>query len=381
MEPTDYQLALEAQKAGENFNNTKEYSELFKRYKQRIEEAAQKICASLTKYGNCDKTLCPNGCEEYSIALSVTIREFDDSIQNIKRVKNEVFGFKVRHDDVRREWNKVRGLNQRIQKSHFNRNDVDTPYGEAFMNNIRSSILKETEFEVIFSWINDLYDDACDNSRISWVAAEEMGGEPSYIDLEGKKLTNGFEAERIYRYRTENTKRLQLDKGLPENFRPQKVNLDENSEYQNAMLKEELNRLREVCDAIFECIRKTDPKPSATTTSDELFVELDLPRDYDFNTSTDREKAETFLSRLNIDYKFVQSEENWRLEISQDDLTREDSVMNPSAEIVNEPKALFDDFAKAWKLTRGRQIPHEIQLDDLTQSERRKVLDSIEPSE
>ena len=85
------------------------------------------------------------------------------------------------------------------------------------------------------------------------------------------------------------------------------------------------------------------------------------------------------LNRLNIDYRFVQSGENWRLEYSQDDLLREDSVINPDAEIVNEPKALFDDFERAWKLTRGRQIPDEIQFDDMTQSELNK-LNSIEPS-
>ena len=379
MKISEHELALKAAEAGENFRDTDAYRDLYRRNQKDIEHDAQKICASLTRFGICDESLCPGGCPEYSIALGVTIREFDDSIKKIKSVKKEKFGWKVRHDDVRREWNKDRGLNQRIQKNHFKRNDKITEYGKTFMEKIENSILKGATFDCIFSWINDLYDDACDNSRIRWVAAEEMGGEPSYKDRQENKLTYGFDAERVHRYRTESADRLKLDESLTPKLRPKKLPPDEDSEYQNAMLKEELKKLVKVCNTIFDCIRATDPKPSETNTSDELFVEFHLTGDYDFNKATDRERAELELNRLNIDYRFVQSGENWRLEYSQDDLLREDSVINPDAEIVNEPKALFDDFERAWKLTRGRQIPDEIQFDDMTQSELNK-LNSIEPS-
>lgn len=379
MKLTDHELALKTVETSDKFGDSSEYGELYKRHQKRIEDTAQKICASLTRYGICDESLCPDGCPEYSIALGVTIREFDDSIKKIKSVNNEKFGWQVRHDDVRREWNKVRGLNQRIQKNHFKRNGENTEYGETFMKMIENSILKHVPFDVIFSWINDLYDDACDNSRISWVAAEEMGGKSSYVDHKGNKLMYGFEAERIYRYRTGNGVRQKLDTSLPTKLQIKKIPLDEDSDFQNAMLIEELFRLGKVCDTIFECIRATDPKPSETITSDELFVEFNFPGDYDLNKDTDREKVEMQFRRLNIDHRFVQSGVNWHLEYSQDDLLREDSGLNPDAEIVNEPKALFDDFEKAWKLTRGRQIPDEIQLDDMTQSETLNVLNSIEP--
>lgn len=101
------------------------------------------------------------------------------------------------------------------------RNEKQTDYGERFRKNIDESILNNVAFETLFSWLNDLYDDACDNSKIEWVKADEFGGEPRYFDAVTSTFYKfGFDAERIYRYRVINSNRRKLDKQLPSELQP-----------------------------------------------------------------------------------------------------------------------------------------------------------------
>ena len=338
--------------------NADDYAKLYEKHLPGLRRNAQEICPKLTRHGACDISLCPDGCENFNMVLEVVEKKFKEAVE--KNPSKEKIGYKVRHDDVRREWNNRRGLRQRLQQNTFVRNDKITEYGNRFKKNVAESILKDVDFKTLFSWLNDLYDDACDNSKIEWVRGDEFGGEPRYFDAVTSTFYKfGFDAERIYRYRITDPKRLELDKQLPSELQPKGMppELHEKKQRQT-LLEDELTKARTVCEVLFRCIQKSDEKLdlNATNASDEIFSEFPQKlgsKDIDLNDPETREQIEKFLKKSEIDYELSQTGGNWVLKISQDDLHREDDKNSPDSQVLDNPKALYDDFENAWKLTRG----------------------------
>lgn len=114
-----------------------------------------------------------------------------------------------------------------------------------------------------------------------------------------------------------------------------------------------------MCEVLFSCIQKSDEKldSNATNASDEKFSEFPREsfdsKDIDLNDPDTRKRIEKFLRKSKIDYELSQTGGNWVLKISQDDLHREDDKNSPESKVLDNPKALYDDFENAWKLTRG----------------------------
>lgn len=339
--------------------NADDYAKLYEKHLPGIRRNAQEICPKLTRHGACDTSLCPDGCENFNMVLEVVEKKFKEAVE--KNPSKKEVNYLVRHDDVRREWNDRRELKQRLQKNTFVRNEKQTDYGERFRKNIDESILNNVAFETLFSWLNDLYDDACDNSKIEWVKADEFGGEPRYFDAVTSTFYKfGFDAERIYRYRVINSNRRKLDKQLPSELQPKIMHPELHKKKQHqTFLKDELTKTRTVCEVLFSCIQKSDEKldSNATNASDEKFSEFPREsfdsKDIDLNDPDTRKRIEKFLRKSKIDYELSQTGGNWVLKISQDDLHREDDKNSPESKVLDNPKALYDDFENAWKLTRG----------------------------
>ena len=350
--------------------NADDYAKLYAKHLPGLRRDAQEICPKLTRHGACDISLCPDGCENFNLVLEVVEKKFKEAVE--KNPSKKKINYKVRHDDVRREWNDRRGLKQRLQKNTFVRNEKQTDYGNRFKQNVDESILINVAFETLFSWLNDLYDDACDNSKIEWVEAKEFGGEPRYWDAVTSTFYKfGFDAERIYRYRVTDSNRRKLDKHLPSELQPKIMppELHEKKQRQ-ALLENELTKARTVCEVLFSCIQKSDEKldSNATNASDEKFSEF--PResfgseDINLNDPDTRKRIEKFLRKSKIDYKWSQTDGNWGLDYSQDDFDREDDKNSPESKVLDNPKALYDDFENAWKLTRGRVKNEHASTDE-----------------
>ena len=96
---------------------------------------------------------------------------------------------------------------------------------------------------------------------------------------------------------------------------------------------------------------------NATNASEEKFSEF--PResfgseDINLNDPDTRKRIEKFFKKSKIDFKWSQTDGNWGLDYSQDDFDREDDKNSPESKVLDNPKALYDDFENAWKLTRG----------------------------
>jgi hypothetical protein len=151
---------------------------------------------------------------------------------------------------------------------------------------------------------------------------------PEQVWLNDTKRRYGYRADRIYRRRISDVELREMDVILPESVRPAFAGAGKVAE------SNEFHKVAKFCDALFTAVESADAQVEryqvAPDASGPNMSESQLTEEIEtFGISTRQSKS-------------------GRLEISTDDLDR------LSDGIVDElnPRALFDDFASAWAMTR-----------------------------
>jgi hypothetical protein len=304
----------------------------------RMEGLVQSICGRLVGMGMCSAQ-CP--CAEYQqvgmpwledeIAEALTKQRFgDDGMLDVRLVE----------DDFRRRWNKIRGLVQEPLNNKLLRSGKITDWGGRFLQSMRANswlkhcsadddvrLLKLTE-----SWLRHLWDDASDNADMMTIRKDDFSEmwyiHPENVWLNDTKRRFGYRADRLYRRRISDADLREIDAILPESVRPSFASSGKVAE------SDEFFKVSQFCDALFAAVEVADAPVEKYQTAPNIQK----------STISEAELVGKF-EKFGVSMRVSNS---GALEISSDDLDRLDDG------IVDEmnPRALFDDFAAAWAMTR-----------------------------
>lgn len=337
-----------------NAGNAEHGGLLHQQVLRRVERDVQQICERLVGMGHCTKS-CPARCDEFNtIGLDLVNKSFE------KAIKKPVFGetgylvVVIKDDDFRRQWNKARNFVQEPINNKLLRTNAGilepTPYGVRFASHAKDdrTLSKVTTDDLRLlqfaqSWLNNLWDDACDNAQMSVSAPGEGNLEHRYahpVDHSPDRAQRryGFRADRIHRRRTTGELEQAVDGVLPEELqlRGRQDGVREN--VANAQYADQLARVSEVCEALLRVVEATDEPV-------ERFQPL-------MREVSDDQRDE--LAQRNISTKVG----THGLEISSDDVDRvQDGIVDEK-----NPRTLFDDFSEAWSVTRGGHREKDTEL-------------------
>lgn len=312
--------------------------QLMVRVHSRMSGVVQSICGRLVGMGGCSAQ-CP--CAEYHhIGMTWLEDEISESLKKQAFDDDGRLMVVLVEDDFRRRWNRARGLKQEPLNHKLLRSGIITDWGSRFLESLRTydwlqecspnddvRLLRLTE-----SWLRHLWDDASDNADMVSIRKGDFSefwyAHPEQVWLDDTKRRYGYRADRIYRRRIADVELREMDVILPEDVRPAFAVAGKVAE------SNEFHKVAKFCDALFTAVESADaqvekyqvaPDASGPNTSEsQLIAKIQT-----FGISTRQSKS-------------------GKLEISTDDLDR------LSDGIVDElnPRALFDDFASAWAMTR-----------------------------
>lgn len=337
-----------------NKGNAEHGARLHQQVLSRVERDVQQICERLVGMGHCTKS-CPARCDEFNtIGLDLANKTI------AKAVKQPVFGetgyliVVIKDDDFRRQWNKARKFVQEPINNKLLRSNAGTlqptPYGIRFaahakrdgtLSKVTADDLRLLQFA--HSWLNNLWDDACDNAQMSVSAPGEGNLEHRYahpVDYSPDRTQRryGFRADRIHRRRTTGELEQAIDGVLPEELQLKGRQDGVVEKVADDQYAGQLARVSAVCEALLRVVEATDEpnerfKPLMREVSDDQ-----------------RDK----LAQRNISTKVGEH----GLEISSDDVDRvQDGIVDEK-----NPKTLFDDFSEAWSVTRGGHREKDTEL-------------------
>ncbi|MDA0304400.1 MAG: hypothetical protein O3B45_08575 [Bacteroidetes bacterium] len=337
-----------------NKGNAEDGARLHQQVLRRVERDVQQICERLVGMGHCTKS-CPARCSEFNtIGLDLATKTIE------KAIKKPVFGetgylvMVINDDDFRRQWNKVRNFVQEPINNKLLRTKAGTlqptPYGVRFAANAKGDVTlsKVTDDDLLLlkfahSWLNNLWDDACDNAQMSVSAPGEGNLEHRYahpVDYSPDRTQRryGFRADRIHRRRTTGELEQAIDGVLPKELQLKGRQDSVEEKVANAQYADQLARVSAVCEALLRVVEATD-EPG------ERFQPL-------MREVSDDQRDE--LAQRNISTKVG----THGLEISTDDVDRvQDGIVDEK-----NPKTLFDDFSEAWSVTRGGHREKDTEL-------------------
>lgn len=279
-------------------------------------------------------------------------RDFGSSQQTAIR-RRRPLDVRLVEDDFRRRWNKARGLVQEPLNHKLLRSGKITDWGSRFLQSLRANtwlkncsadndvrLLKLTE-----SWLRHLWDDASDNAEMVAIRKGDFSEmwyvHPENVWLDDTKRRFGYRADRLHRRRISEAELREIDATLPETVRPSFASTGKEAE------SDDFFKVSRFCDTIFAAVEAADAQVEKYQTA---------PNMQESNIS-ESELAEK-LGEFGISMRVSNS---GTLEVSTDDLDRLDDGF---VDEMN-PRALFDDFATAWAMTRMNA--HE-QLTVLDQS-------------
>lgn len=304
----------------------------------RMAGLVQSICGRIVGMGMCSAQ-CP--CAEFQ---HVGMPWLDDEIR--EALSKQRFGddgeldVRLVEDDFRRRWNKARGLVQEPLNHKLLRSGKITDWGARFLQSLRLNpwlrdcspdddvrLLKLAE-----SWLRHLWDDASDNADMVTIRngdfSEMWYVHPESVWLNDTKRRFGYRADRLYRRRISDAELREIDAVLPDNLRPSPASTGKVAE------SDELFKVSRFCDMIFAAVEVADAPIERYQAAPNIQAA----------TLSDVELAEK-LGDIGISMRVSDS---GALEVSSDDLDRLDDGI---VDTMN-PRALFDDFAAAWTMTR-----------------------------
>lgn len=312
--------------------------QLTSRVHSRMNGLVQAICGRLVGMGACSAQ-CP--CAEYShIGMTWLEDEISESLNRQVFDDDGKLVVVLVEDDFRRRWNRARGLKQEPLNHKLLRRGIITDWGSRFLESLRANEwLQECSpnddvrlLRLAESWLRHLWDDASDNADMISIRKGDFSEfwyvHPEQVWLNDTKRRYGYRADRVYRRRISDVELREMDVILPENVRPTFTTTGKAAE------SNEFHKVAKFCDALFVAVESADaqveryqvaPDASGPNTSESQYTA----------------KIETFGIT-------TRQSKSGKLEISTDDLDR------LSDGIVDElnPRALFDDFASAWAMTR-----------------------------
>jgi hypothetical protein len=321
------------------------------RVHSRMTGLVQSICGRIVGMGMCSAQ-CP--CAEFQqVGMPWLEDEIAEALSKQRFGDDGMLDVRLVEDDFRRRWNKARGLVQEPLNHKLLRSGKITVWGSRFLQSLRSSpwlkdcsadndvrLLKLTE-----SWLRHLWDDASDNADMTAIRKGDFSEmwyvHPESVWLDDTKRRFGYRADRLYRRRISDAELREIDAILPETVRPSFASTGREAE------SDEFFKVSQFCDTIFAAVEAADAQvekyQTAPTVQGSIISEAEFA-----------EKLGEFGISMRVS-------DSGSLEISTDDLDRLDDGF---VDEMN-PRALFDDFAAAWAMTRMNT--HE-QLTVLGQS-------------
>lgn len=312
--------------------------QLTARVQARMSGLVQSICGRLVGMGACSPQ-CP--CAEYQrIGMPWLEDEISEALRQERFGDDGMLDVRLVEDDFRRRWNKARGLVQEPLNHKLLREGKITDWGSRFLNNLRMTPwLKECSVEdnvrllkLTESWLRHLWDDASDNADMMAIRegnfSEIWYVHPENIWSDDTKRRYGYRADRLYRRRISDVNLREIDALLPETVRPSFASTGKVAE------SDEFFKIAKFCDALF----------AAMESADEPVEKYQAGPKIDSSSMTGSEVVEK-LGSFGIS---MRTSKDGVLEISSDDIDRLDDGIVDDAN----PRALFDDFAAAWAMTR-----------------------------
>ena len=321
------------------------------RVHSRMTGLVQSICGRIVGMGMCSAQ-CP--CAEFQhVGMPWLENEISEALSKQRFGDDGMLDVRLVEDDFRRRWNKARGLVQEPLNNKLLRSGKVTDWGARFLQSLRSSpwlrdcsadddvrLLKLAE-----SWLRHLWDDASDNADMVTIRKGDFSEmwyvHPESVWLNDTKRRFGYRADRLYRRRISDAELREIDAILPEIVRPSFASIGKVAE------SDEFIKVSRLCDTIFAAVEVADAPVEKYQTAP--------------NVQRSIISADELSERLGNLGVSMRVSDSGALEVSADDLDRLDDG------IVDEmnPRALFDDFAAAWAMTRMNA--HE-QLTVLDQS-------------
>lgn len=321
------------------------------RVHSRLTGLVQSICGRIVGMGMCSAQ-CP--CAEFQqVGMPWLEDEIAEALSKQRFGDDGMLDVRLVEDDFRRRWNMARGLVQEPLNHKLLRSGKITVWGSRFLQSLRSSpwlkdcsadndvrLLKLTE-----SWLRHLWDDASDNADMTAIRKGDFSEmwyvHPESVWLDDTKRRFGYRADRLYRRRISDAELREIDAILPETVRPSFASTGREAE------SDEFFKVSRFCDTIFAAVEAADAQVEKYQTAPNVQGSI----------ISEAEFAEK-LGEFGISMRVSDS---GSLELSTDDLDRLDDGF---VDEMN-PRALFDDFAAAWAMTRMNT--HE-QLTVLGQS-------------
>ena len=321
------------------------------RVHSRMTGLVQSICGRIVGMGMCSAQ-CP--CAEFQqVGMPWLEDEIAEALSKQRFGDDGMLDVRLVEDDFRRRWNMARGLVQEPLNHKLLRSGKITVWGSRFLQSLRSSpwlkdcsadndvrLLKLTE-----SWLRHLWDDASDNADMTAIRKGDFSEmwyvHPESVWLDDTKRRFGYRADRLYRRRISDAELREIDAILPETVRPSFASTGREAE------SDEFFKVSGFCDTIFAAVEAADAQVEKYQTAPNVQGSI----------ISEAEFAEK-LGEFGISMRVSDS---GSLELSTDDLDRLDDGF---VDEMN-PRALFDDFAAAWAMTRMNT--HE-QLTVLGQS-------------
>jgi len=320
----------------------------------RMKGLVGSICGRLVGMGMCSAQ-CP--CAEYQqVGMPWLEDEIAEALTKQRFSDNGMLDVRLVDDDFRRRWNKARGLVQEPLNNKILRSGKITDWGSRFLQSLRANpSLKDCSagddirlLELTESWLRHLWDDASDNADMTSIReggfSEMWYVHPENFWRDDTKRRYGYRADRLWRRRTSDDELRSMDELLPEHVRP---SLSSPTKEAREAENNEFHKVSRICDALFTAVEAADAKV-------ERYQDGPTVEGSSISESEISEKLQEFGVSM-------RRSASGKLEISSDDLDRLDDGIVDNMN----PRALFDDFAAAWAMTRMNM--HE-QITLLNQS-------------
>jgi hypothetical protein len=304
----------------------------------RLEGLVQSICGRIVGMGMCSAQ-CP--CAQYQqVGMPWLEDEITEALNKQRFGDDGLLDVRLVEDDFRRRWNKARGLVQEPLNNKLLRSGNITDWGARFLGSLRENpwlkdcctdddlrLLKLTE-----SWLRHLWDDASDNADMMTIRRGDFSEmwyvHPESVWLNDTKRRYGYRADRLYRRRISDTDLREIDAILPQDVRPSFASSGVVAE------SDEFFKVSRFCDVIFAAVEAADAPVEKYQAAPKV--------------EGDRISKSEIAERLGDFGVSLRVSNSGALEVSADDLDRLDDGIVDEAN----PRALFDDFAAAWAMTR-----------------------------
>jgi hypothetical protein len=312
--------------------------QLVVRVQGRMSAVVQSICSRLVGMGRCSAQ-CP--CAEYhQVGMPWLEDEISEALSRQRFSDDGKLDVRLVEDDFRRRWNKARGLVQEPLNNKLVRSGKITDWGGRFLQSLRENPLLEgcspgddiRLLKLSESWLRHLWDDASDNAEMTTIRKGDFSEmwyvHPENVWPDDTKRRFGYRADRMYRRRISDAELREMDALLPQAVRPEFASTGKAAE------SDEFFKVSRLCDALL----------TAVESADAPVEQYQLAPNVEGTGISQSQVAET-LGQHGVSVRVGKS---GALEISSDDLDRlDDGIVD-----VANPRALFDDFAAAWAMTR-----------------------------